>query len=141
MLNESEYGKRISLAFPMQFNFELFSAFAKNAYDNVLKRNGNKQFFPFWDTLIVFAYYFFVYEKKTGKIHPNIRLPQIEKIIGMMPFADSSIGTPIKSADYLLLIDKHFQTSYRNCDYHIWHFFSGKIRHLRYLEVLRGEPD
>ena len=33
------------------------------------------------------------------------------------------------------MIDKHFRTRYRNCDYNINHFFSGRIRVLRFYET------
>ena len=36
--------------------------------------------------------------------------------------------------DYRVLIDKHFATKYRRCDYNINHFFSGRIRLMRWLE-------
>ena len=33
------------------------------------------------------------------------------------------------------MIDRHFRTRYRNCDYNINHFFSGRIRELRFYET------
>ena len=33
------------------------------------------------------------------------------------------------------MIDQHFQTRYRRCDYNINHFFSGRIRELRFYET------
>ena len=38
---------------------------------------------------------------------------------------------PLAPEDYLDLIDLHFKTRYRNCDYNINHFFSGRIREMR----------
>ena len=39
---------------------------------------------------------------------------------------------------YPLLIQLHFKTSYRRCDYNINHFFSGRIRELRLYEADAG---
>ena len=37
--------------------------------------------------------------------------------------------------EYAPIIEQHFKTQYYNCDYNINHFFSGKIRALRFYEV------
>jgi len=88
----------------------------------------------------VFRHYFKKHEDAFKKVHPNIRLEQIESIIKIMPYLDrgerSSAEGVIEPEDYAALIDKHFKTRYRGCDYNINHFFSGDIRLMRYYEVL-----
>jgi len=32
-------------------------------------------------------------------------------------------------------VDKHFETPYKNCDYNIMHFISGRVMINRYFEV------
>ena len=123
--------------YKLQFNIKLFSAFATRAYRNVLINNLGKTFFPLRDTLDVFEYYFWMYENNGFYIHPNIKMEQIERIIWVMPFADSCMGleTDLDPDDYPALIENHFLTRYQDCDYNINHFFSGEIRALRYHEV------
>lgn len=36
---------------------------------------------------------------------------------------------------YRAMIDKHFQTQYKNCDYNICHFMTDGIRNNRFHEV------
>lgn len=89
------------------------------------------------DILSVFHYYFEKYEEYTGKAHSPIRANQIVHIIQVMPWADGE-GREIDLEPfcYPVLIDKHFQTQYRHCDYNINHFFSGRIRELRFYEEI-----
>ena len=86
----------------------------------------------------VFQYYFTCYEQRFGEPHPNIRMDQIRRIISAMPYVNrDDIGGYYPDIDYdtyPFIIDRHFRTNYRNCDYNINHFFSGKIRELRLHE-------
>lgn len=92
------------------------------------------------DALSVFKYYFERYEEHTGHPHPPIRADQIVRIIRAMPWlcetSKLSSCVELEPFCYPSLIDKHFATKYRNCDYNINHFFSGKIRELRFYEEL-----
>ena len=117
----------------MLFNIELFRHFAARAY---AKAEGHP--YTLEEVQWVFEYYFWKYEQTFKKIHPNIRMEQIERIISAMPYLDSEVHGPldIEAEDYKLLIDKHFKTQYRNCNYNINHFFSGDIRMLRFYEEL-----
>ena len=86
-----------------------------------------------------FRYYFEQYEAYTGAPHPPIRAVQIERIIREMPYIDetdkANSTMDIDPDCYEDMIDKHFRTRYRNCDYNINHFFSGRIRVLRFYET------
>ena len=79
------------------------------------------------------------YEAYTGAPHPPIRAVQIERIIREMPYIDetdkANSTMDIDPDCYEDMIDKHFRTRYRNCDYNINHFFSGRIRVLRFYET------
>ena len=119
----------------MYFNFPLFTRLAERAYKNI-----DNSYYSLDDVLSVFLYYFQKYEKVLKRVHPNIRLEQIQRIIEAMPYIEndrpsSGVGD-IEPDDYKTLIDKHFTTKYRNCDYNINHFFSGDIRLLRFYEEL-----
>ena len=91
------------------------------------------------EALGVFRYYFEQYETYTGAPHPPIRANQIERIIREMPYIDetdkANSTMDIDPDCYEDMIDKHFRTRYRNCDYNINHFFSGRIRVLRFYET------
>lgn len=90
------------------------------------------------DALRVFRYYFEQYEKHMGKPHPPIRASQIVRICQDMPyiFPDGEGIEDVTPDGYYAMIDKHFRTKYRRCDYNINHFFSGRIRELRFYEEL-----
>ena len=64
---------------------------------------------------------------------------EIERIIREMPYIDetdkANSTMDIDPDCYEDMIDKHFRTRYRNCDYNINHFFSGRIRVLRFYET------
>ena len=116
----------------MLFDFETFSRLVGRVYEEVRS-------YRLDDVLEVFRCYFQEYEDATGRPHPNIRLDQIRRMIQLMPYVSiDSIGgyfADIDPEDYRYIIHQHFKTKYRNCDYNINHFFSGRIRELRYLET------
>lgn len=119
----------------MYFNFKLFSALTTRAYQKI-----EYPIYLLEDVLGIFEYYFQEFENTFKEVHPPIRMVQIERIIGIMPFIDSEARggqiEDIEPDDYYVLIDKHFKTQYRNCDYNINHFFSGDIRLMRFYEEL-----
>lgn len=45
-------------------------------------------------------------------------------------------GGLFEPTDYPYLIEAYFKTSFKDCDYNICHFFSGRIRELRFFETL-----
>ena len=79
------------------------------------------------------------YEAYMDAPHPSIRASQIEHIIQEMPYIDETdkhhSTMDVDPDCYEPMIDQHFQTRYRNCDYNINHFFSGRIRELRFYET------
>lgn len=117
----------------MQFDFRKFTARAIRAY-----RECGGSYFTLEEALGVFRYYFARYEQAFGTPHPMISIPQIARILDKMPVPEGSVCENIEAftpEDYPHIIDQHFATRYRNCDYNINHFFSGKIRDLRFYEV------
>lgn len=116
----------------MNFDFEKFTEVVKKVY-----QGGG---YNLQEALNVFFYYFATYEEYMGKPHPPIRAKQIERIIRAMPYLGQGFTSgqvaDILPGDYPALIDKHFKTGYRHCDYNINHFFSGRIRALRFYEEL-----
>ena len=104
----------------MFFDFDKFSSITASVYADSP--------YSLAEVLEVFRHYFEQYEAYTGAPHPPIRAVQIERIIREMPYID-------ETDCYEDMIDRHFRTRYRNCDYNINHFFSGRIRVLRFYET------
>lgn len=117
----------------MVFDFEQFTRVAKTAYQET------EESYSLEDALSVFRYYFQKYEEHMGQPHPPIRASQIKKIIQDMPWiCQEDRGGYCRDIDpvaYEAMIDQHFKTGYRRCDYNINHFFSGRIREMRFFEV------
>lgn len=106
------------------FDFETFRKLVEQCYEPGA--------YTLKETLWVFLYYFWRYEQEFSRPHPNIRMRQIQRIMKIMPYLDNGELLP---SVYGYIIEQHFQTKYRNCDYNINHFFSGRIRELRYHET------
>lgn len=120
----------------MLFDFERFSRIAADVYS----RCCNDSPYSLDDVLFVFQHYFDRYEDCMGRPHPPINAVQIRNIMQKMPvmrgkYSDYMVAD-FDAAEYPPLIDLHFKTRYRNCDYNINHFFSGKIRELRLYEMV-----
>lgn len=117
----------------MLFEYERFYSRAVLAYRRV-----DDCKYTFEQVMWVFEYYFKTFESECGYAHPMISIPQICRIIDTMPaIQENGVDmVDVEPEEYSVLIDQHFVTEYRNCDYNINHFFSGNIRALRYYEVL-----
>lgn len=123
----------------MYFDFQTFSRIAAKVQREEIETRRMQYghaiaYYSLNDALSVFHAYFDEYEKRMGRPHPPIRATQIASIMRKMPWIGDD--TYIEPESYRVLIWKHFQTRYRNCDYNINHFFSGRIRELRFYEEL-----
>lgn len=118
----------------MEFDFDRFTNIAVKAYSE------QEEGYTIEEALEVFRYYFEKYEECIGKPHPPIRAEQIKRILAEMPWiileGRGGDYEEVSPACYRAMIDQHFQTKYRGCNYNINHFFSGRIRENRYFETL-----
>lgn len=116
----------------MVFDFEKFARITASVYPPSV--------YTLQDALTVFEYYFEQYEKHMGRPHPFIKASQIVRICQDMPYISRECSggryADIEPENYPTLIDKYFATKYRNCDRNINHFFSGRIRELKFYEEL-----
>ena len=93
------------------------------------------------ETAAVFQLYLELFEASTGGVHPPIGKTQVRRIAAKMPYFEGSTISENRPADilpeeYPLLIAQHFKTQYHpGCDYRAFHFFSGRVRWLRWCEV------
>ena len=119
----------------MQFNFQLFSIIATTAYPKECQ-------YTLEQCLEVFRCYFQTYEGYIGRPHPSIKREQITRIMEAMPCIVMEDRVEklelLDPEDYTFLIDLHFKTQYRECDYNINHFFSGRVREMRLYDVESG---
>lgn len=119
----------------MYFDFERFSRTVQKVYQSC-----DGIAYTLNDVLSVFNYYFSVYERYMRRIHPYIKIAQIESIMCKMPIifrTHAEYGEFYPSVDdYVLMIDRYFDTPYKCCDRNINHFFSGAIREMKYYETL-----
>lgn len=118
----------------MVFDFEKFTQVATAAYEEA------DTAYTLEEALSVFERFFDTYEAAINEPHPPIRKQQIARIMEAMPYLnqiDRCNGiVDIEAESYPALIDAYFRTSFPNCNYRINHFFSGRIRELRYYEEL-----
>ncbi len=107
-------------------DFDVFNELAAEAYPESCP-------YTLEECLEIFRYFFQRYEQFSGQSHPMLKTDQINRIIRKMPFLNEIELDP---DSYPVMIDKYFHTAFLNCDYRINHFFSGKIRELRFYEEL-----
>lgn len=116
-------------------DFDRFTKAAQRAYP--LAKELNSDCYSLNEALDVFRCYFDAYRQYTGQEHPPLKVRQIANIISTMSFSIDEYYRLInyEPGDYPALIEQHFKTPYRRCDYNINHFFSGRIRELRFYEA------
>lgn len=83
----------------------------------------------------VFKLYFNIYSSFMGTSHPIPSYHQIVDIMEKMPYADSEQTIELYPTAYEAMIPQYFLTAFSKCDRNISHFFSGRIRELRYYET------
>ena len=87
-------------------------------------------------------YYLDKYEDSQGERHPNLKLHQWENIFDNITKLEYDYKEIILSGKlYRKIVDYHFDTEYKYCDYHLPHFVSGQVIHNRYQEVDRNEAN
>lgn len=113
----------------MQFDFDKFTEIAANVYSGGV--------YSLEDALNVFRCFFARFEVFTGEAHPAIKKGQIAELMAAMPYIDGRRSglCDIEPEAYPEIIDRYFETPFRDCNYRINHFFSGRVRELRMQEL------
>ena len=83
------------------------------------------------ETLAILHYFFDVYEEHRGEPHPPLTVANLIRIIERLP---GEIG--FDADEYPWLIDTYFENRYRDCDYRINHFLSGRIREILSYRIM-----
>lgn len=87
------------------------------------------------DKVDAVAYYLQCYEEYMGCKHPNLKAEQWQRVEQrILKFDGEYDSDDINSEQIRQIIDKHFLTEYRNCDYNILHFVHDKIIGNRFYE-------
>ena len=119
----------------MTFDFRIFESVLKKAYSAEEQRPYSME-----TVREIFRHFFVEYEATQRKPHPPVSAAQVRAILLKLPYIDDT-GAAFAEWEvleiYPALINQYFQTRFRNCDYRISHFFSGKIRLLRFFELQR----
>jgi hypothetical protein len=82
------------------------------------------------DVYYIVGYYLSEYEYRKGKKHPYISNENMRSIVKQITERDDYGGIE----EYVSMIDKYFDTNFKDCDYHIYHFLSGEIMQNRIYE-------
>lgn len=106
----------------------------------ILKNQNNSTYFsPNFDYISVIKHYFTKYKERIGKEHPVLTIDRWEEVIDALPVIfddDMSRSEDIDEEQLMTIINQHFNTEYRDCDYNILHFMAGDIRKNRFYEVV-----
>lgn len=97
------------------------------------KAHGVQDFRPFSE---IISYYYSAYQRTFGKDHPRLSSRAMDSVISsFLSSSDNLDGLEYDPEAYHAMIDRHFQTQYKDCDYNICHFMSEEVRNNRFYET------
>lgn len=79
------------------------------------------------------SHYLLCYEQQFGECHPRLKAEQWQRAVDQILYCDE-IGGDLEVEQIKAMIDQHFRTRYRDCDYNILHFLSDGVKKCRYYE-------
>lgn len=82
----------------------------------------------------IIKYYYSSYKAVFNQEHPCLSNTAMDKVIESIQFGIDMV----ENADfdtYQEMIDQHFKTHYKNCDYNICHFMTEGVRNNRFYET------
>lgn len=88
----------------------------------------------FVNVINIIKYYYQKYRSVFGEEHPRINQKAMDGVVGRLLSGTDYIDS-IDFKMYQEMIDKHFRTQYKNCDYSICHFMTEGIRNFKALET------
>lgn len=100
--------------------------------ENTLINAYNKSLciFTYQEVRLIFQMYLGCYESVMRHSHPPVKTEKLIEILNDIDY--DGMFDPYVYGD---LIERYFLTDYPNCDRNICHFFSGKIRELKFYET------
>lgn len=82
--------------------------------------------------------YLHLYKQYRSKEHPKLKKEQWDSVVNNLFYVYSDVNGVVFDLDENAMMDmmeKHFKTKYKNCDYNILHFMSDGVRVRRMFEV------
>ena len=115
------------------FDFDIFSKMVEDAYLEFVDHP-----YTLEEVLGVFKCFFDRFHEYFDN-HPPISEEQIIFILEVMPYQTTCTKGVnfIDPWEYPAIIDEYFESDFKNCNYRINHFFSGKIRLITRKKVER----
>lgn len=84
----------------------------------------------------IIEYYYQAYMNTFNEEHPRLSSKAMDSVISAIQCGTDLIEDDRLDIDmYRAMIDKHFQTQYKNCDYSICHFMTEGVRNNRFYET------
>ena len=84
----------------------------------------------------IIEYYYQAYMNTFHKEHPRLSNNAMDSVVSAIQCGTDLIEDDRLNVDmYRAMIDKHFQTQYKNCNYSICHFMTDGIRNNRFYET------
>lgn len=93
------------------------------------------------EVIYIIRYFYSRYSMYFGTEHPRINNKTMDSVVrniidGTENMIVGGLLDAVDRDDYVLMIDKYFDTYFKNCDYNIQHFMTSGIRELRYYEAV-----
>ena len=116
------------------FDFSIFSDMVSAIYSDF-----DDHPYTLKEVLEIFQYFFTKHYEYIGN-HPPVSKAQIIRFLDAMPYLTAYTGgiNVIDPLEYPDIIDEYFESDFKNCNYRINHFFSGKIRLITKKKVERN---
>jgi len=82
----------------------------------------------------VLSYYFNKYTERTGKQHPELNAKCCDTLARNLFIVNDDQVYELEPKELFSMIDKHFQTKYRETDWNIMHFANEEIMKMRFFD-------
>lgn len=122
------------------FDYDSFRSIVEDCYEDIPKQT---RVYSIYDYLGIFRLFFECFERYQQHDHPMPSRERTLSIMKSLPFCirpeQNGACLTFEPEDYYSMIPKYFETFFPKCNYHIYHFLSGRIRELRYMETVGKE--
>lgn len=104
----------------------------------ILSSDKSSHYIPY-DYVPVIKHFLMRYNEIIGEDHPIGNMQSWESVLDTLPYVDDVSYTnrtfDISEEANCDMIDQYFNTKFTNCDYHIWHYCSLRVKLNRMYEV------
>lgn len=107
------------------FDRAIFQRNLAKAYSHCRERNAGT-LLDLEESFEIFIIFFDEFERQTGTEHPFLSTANLERFLLKLPF--TAEGEELDETAYRDIIPLYFHQHYKNCDFRVTHFLTGKIR-------------